>query len=131
MPVTDYAYYRAYIERLKQGEITAMFGPQTKVLMLALTSGTTDKCKFVPITQEFFDEYRHGWNLWGVGTYRDHLDLVRKKTLKLGSNWRQFYTEGGHPLRQHQRVGRRDRALDRARPIRACPATCTRSTIRS
>jgi len=97
VPVTDYAYYRAYIERLKQGEIGAMFGPQTKVLMLALTSGTTDKCKFVPITGEFFDEYRHGWNLWGLGVYRDHLDLLRKKTLKLGSNWRQFHTEGGIP----------------------------------
>ncbi|MCU0982062.1 MAG: GH3 auxin-responsive promoter family protein [Pirellulaceae bacterium] len=97
MPVTNYAYYRAYIERLKQGEIAAMFGPQTKILMLALTSGTTDKYKLVPITQEFFDEYRHGWNLWGVGTYRDHLDLVQKKTLKLGSNWRQFSTEAGIP----------------------------------
>ena len=86
VPVTDYAYYRPYIERLKQGHVEAMFGPGTKVLMLALTSGTTDKCKFVPITQEFFDEYRHGWNLWGFGTYRDHLDLVRKKTIKLGSN---------------------------------------------
>jgi hypothetical protein len=97
MPVTNYAYYRAYIERLKQGEIGAMFSPGTKVLMLALTSGTTDKFKLVPITQEFFDEYRHGWNLWGFGTYRDHLDLVRKKTLKLGSNWRQFNTDAGIP----------------------------------
>jgi len=97
VPVTDYAYYRPYVERLKQGEIGAMFGPQTQVLMLALTSGTTDTSKFVPITQEFFDEYRRGWNLWGLGMYRDHPDLLRKKTLKLGSNWRQFYTPGGLP----------------------------------
>ena len=97
VPVTDYAYYRTYIERLKQGHIQAMFGPQAKVLMLALTSGTTDKCKFIPVTQESFDEYRHGWNLWGIAMYRDHLDLVQKKTLKLGSNWRQSYTEGGIP----------------------------------
>lgn len=96
VPVTDYDYYLPYIERLKKGEITSMFSPQTRVMMFALTSGTTDKRKYVPITQEFFEEYRHGWNLWGIGAYRDHCDLVSKKTLKLASNWRQFY-EGGVP----------------------------------
>jgi hypothetical protein len=97
VPVTRYAYYRDYIERLKRGDLAAMFGPGTRVLMLALTSGTTDPCKFLPITQEFFDEYRSGWNLWGIGACRDHPDLVRKKTLKLVGNWRQFYSEGGIP----------------------------------
>jgi hypothetical protein len=98
VPVTDYAYYRPYIDRLRQGDIGAMFGPGTKLLMFALTSGTTDKCKYIPITQRFFEEYREGWNLWGVCTYRDHPDLARKKTLKLGSNWRQSWTEGGIPV---------------------------------
>jgi hypothetical protein len=97
VPIANYEYYRPYIEQVKQGQISAMFGPGTKLIMFAMTSGTTDKSKFIPVTQESFEEYRHGWNLWGVGTYRDHPDLVNKKTLKLGSNWQQFFTEGGTP----------------------------------
>lgn len=97
MPVTTYEYYRDYVERLKQGQISALFGAGTKVLMLAMTSGTTNKPKYVPVTQEFFDDYRRGWNLWGIGLYRDHSDLLHKQNLKFGSNWRQFLTEGGIP----------------------------------
>ena len=97
VPIANYEYYRPYIEQVKQGQVSAMFGAGTKLIMFAMTSGTTDKSKFIPVTQESFDEYRHGWNLWGVGTYRDHPDLVYKKTLKLGSNWQQSFTEGGTP----------------------------------
>ena len=97
VPLTEYEYYRDYVERVKQGEVSAMFGPDTKLLMFALTSGTTDKAKYIPITQEFFDEYRHGWNMWGVQTYSDHLDLCMKRSLQVTSDWRQFYTEGGIP----------------------------------
>ena len=42
VPVTEYSYYKPYVDRLKSGEIGAMFGPGTRVLMLALTSGTTE-----------------------------------------------------------------------------------------
>lgn len=97
VPLATYEYYRPYVERVKRGELKAMFGPGTRLLMFALTSGTTDKAKFIPITQEFFDEYRDGWNMWGVRTYIDHLDLCSKKSLQLTSDWRQFLTEGGTP----------------------------------
>jgi hypothetical protein len=97
MPITTYEYYREDIERLKNGEITAMFRDGTRLLMFASTTGTTGRSKCIPITQEFFDEYRDGWNLWGLQTYADHLDLVRKKTLQLASNWQQYLTPGGIP----------------------------------
>jgi hypothetical protein len=97
LPISTYEDYRPYVDRLQQGRITAMFGEGTRVLMLAMTSGTTNKSKYVPVTQEFFDEYRRGWNLWGIGLYRDHHDLLHKKNLKFGSNWRQSVTEGGIP----------------------------------
>jgi hypothetical protein len=97
MPITNYEYYREDIERVKQGQITAMFRPGTRLLMFATTTGTTGRSKFIPITQEFFDEYREGWNYWGIQTYSDHVDLSRKKTLQLASNWRQFLTPGGTP----------------------------------
>ncbi len=97
VPVTDYEYYRPWIDELKAGRLQAMLGPGTKLLMFALTSGTTGRSKFVPVTDHFFREYRRGWQLWGAKLYWDHKDLVHKKTLKLASDWRQFYTPGGTP----------------------------------
>jgi hypothetical protein len=97
LPITTYDDYRPYVERVKRGEINAMFGTGAKVLMFALTSGTTNESKFIPITPEFLAEYRRGWNIWGVRTYVDHLRLTRLYNLQLTSDWRQFYTEGGIP----------------------------------
>jgi hypothetical protein len=97
VPLTTYEYYHPYIERLKRGDLSAMFGPGTKLLMFALTSGTTAEAKFIPVTEESFKQYRKGWNLWGLRTCGDHPDLVIKKTLGLASDCHQFYTEGGTP----------------------------------
>jgi hypothetical protein len=97
LPISTYEDYRPYVERVKRGEIGAMFGPGTQVLMFALTSGTTEKSKYIPITPEFLREYRQGWNLWGVRAYIDHLRAVRMFNLQLSSDWRKFYTEGGIP----------------------------------
>ena len=97
VPVAGFEYYRPYIDRVKRGELTAMFGHDTRLLMFAVTSGTTSDPKYVPITAEFFREYRRSWQLWGLRTYRDHLDLLRKQALQLSSDWRQSFTEAGIP----------------------------------
>ena len=95
MPVTTYEDYRPYVEQVKAGKFDAMFGPGTDVLMFSMTSGTTSASKYVPITNRFFPEYRRSWNTWGLATFRDHPDLLRKYTLTLGSDWQQFRTEAG------------------------------------
>jgi len=97
VPITSYDYYQPYVDRVKKGELGAMFGPGTKLLMFALTSGTTNQPKYIPVTQQFYDEYQTGWNMWGIRTYLDHMDLCRKKTIQLSSDWSQSYTEGGIP----------------------------------
>ena len=97
VPVAGYDYYQPYIERVKRGDLGAMFGPGTKLLMFALTSGTTSASKFIPVTREFFDEYRRGWFIWGANNYRDHSDQVGRRTLHLTTDWKQFHTEGGIP----------------------------------
>ncbi len=97
VPVADYEYFREYVERVKRGDVEAMFAPGTKVLMFALTSGTTSESKFIPVTREFFEEYRRSWFIWAIRNFNDHRRLLPLKTLKLGSNWRQFYTESGVP----------------------------------
>ncbi len=97
VPITDYEYYREYIESVKRGDLGAMFGPGTRVLMFAMTSGTTNRPKFIPVTSQFFAEYRRSWHVWGAANYHGHVDQIHKKTLQLTSNWRQLVTESGIP----------------------------------
>ena len=95
VPITDFEYVRPYVERVQAGESTALFGPQTKLLMFALTSGTTEKPKHVPVTEHFVRDYKRGWKLWGLQTHADHMDLLRKNYLHLASDWQQQTTGSG------------------------------------
>jgi hypothetical protein len=97
VPVSDYDYFRPYIERLKQGDHAALLGPQNRLLMFALTSGTTSDSKFIPITQRFLDDYRRGWKTWGIRAYDDHPQLHIQDIVQLTSDYDQFRTPGGHP----------------------------------
>lgn len=97
VPISTYDNYRPYVKRVRQGEIEAMFGRGTRVLMMSVTSGTTGDPKYIPITDDFFREYRDGWNIWGLDVFRDHLDLLGKKTLQFSSDWHASRTECGLP----------------------------------
>src|SRR5262245_56179432 len=61
MPVLTYEDHHSYVSRVFQGETTALFAPDTRLLMFAMTSGTTGEPKRLPITDELFREYRAGW----------------------------------------------------------------------
>jgi len=100
VPVLTYEDHRPYISRVLNGDTRALFGPNTRVLMFAMTSGTTGEPKRVPITKELFYEYRMGWQMWGAGTYGDHPDLLHKKTLQLSSDWQQYAAPCGIPCGQ-------------------------------
>jgi hypothetical protein len=100
VPVLSYEDHRPYISRVLNGEVTALFAPGTRVLMFAMTSGTTGEPKRVPITEELFHEYRMGWQMWGAGAYGDHPDLLLKKTLQLTSDWQQYTAPCGIPSGQ-------------------------------
>lgn len=97
VPVSEYRYYAPYIERVKCGETTAMFGPDTRVLMFAMTSGTTAEPKHIPVTEESLAEYRYGWMLWGIRTYDSHHEIYRCKVLQLASDWDVTRTPAGIP----------------------------------
>jgi hypothetical protein len=100
VPVLTYEDHQPYLSRVLAGETTALFAQGTRILMFAMTSGTTGEPKRLPITEELFREYRAGWRMWGAGVYGDHRDLVRKKTLQLTSDWQQFRTPNGAPCGQ-------------------------------
>ena len=97
LPISTYEDFRPYIDRVMRGEVSAMFAPGTQILMYAMTSGTTAQPKHLPVTKEFYRQYRESWNLWGTGVYSDHRDLLTKKTLQLSSDWRQQLAPSGVP----------------------------------
>ena len=98
--IAGYDEHHPYIRRVLEGDVTALFAPGTKILMFAMTSGTTGTPKRLPITQELFEEYSSGWKIWGAGVYGDHLDLMNKQTLQLSSDWQQFHAPSGVPCGQ-------------------------------
>lgn len=97
VPIATYEYYRPYVDRVKKGDTRALFGPTTKLLMFAMTSGTTSESKYIPITNHFFREYRRSWKVWGARTYFDHPELQWRKALQFSSDWQHTRTEGGIP----------------------------------
>lgn len=60
-----------YIDRVARGETNALLNAP-KVLMFALTSGTTAARKLIPITDQYLVDYKRGWQMWGVRNNRDH-----------------------------------------------------------
>ena len=58
VPILRYEDHRPYIERVKRGDFRAMFGRGQRVHMFALTSGTTDEPKYIPVTDDFLGAYR-------------------------------------------------------------------------
>ena len=63
VPATDYEDLRPFIERHKNGEENILF--PGKPMMYATTSGTTKEPKWIPITNEYYDNvYSQMTKLW-------------------------------------------------------------------
>ena len=50
VPIGGYDRHEPYIDRVRQGDTNALFGRGTEVLMFAMTSGTTNRPKTIPVT---------------------------------------------------------------------------------
>ncbi len=100
VPIRGYTEHEPYIDRVRQGETNALFGRGTEVLMFAMTSGTTNRPKTIPITRESLNDYRTGWLIWGITAFDAHpgmLERGMKPILQLASDWRENYTSAGIP----------------------------------
>ncbi len=96
VPVAGYEYFEPYIARLRRGETTALLS-DPRIYMFALTSGTTAVRKFIPVTQQYLDDYRRGWNIWGLKVFRDHPAVRMQPILQLSGDPDEFRTESGVP----------------------------------
>ena len=97
IPVSDFETYRPYVERLKQGDTKALLGPKNRLMMFTLSSGTTAESKFIPITDAFLKDYRHGWSMWGIHAFDAHPTIHSLDIMQLSSDYDQFRTPGGTP----------------------------------
>jgi hypothetical protein len=100
VPIRGYDGHEPYIDRVRNGDLRALFGPGTKVLMFAMTSGTTARPKTIPVTDESLRNYRDGWTIWGILAFDAHpriLALGLKPILQIASDWRESLTPAGIP----------------------------------
>src|SRR5690606_8685104 len=95
--VSDYETFRPAIEELKLGRHDALLGPNNRLLMFSLSSGTTSKSKYIPITQRFLDDYRRGWQIWGIETLDAHPEINSRTIVQFSSDHDRFRTPGGTP----------------------------------
>jgi hypothetical protein len=98
VPAAPYEYVAPYIERVKRGDTRALLADE-RVLMFALTSGTTAARKLIPVTPRYLDDYRRGWNLWGLRAYVDHRPrrLFLRPIVQMGGDPEEYRTEAGIP----------------------------------
>lgn len=97
LPVADYEPFRPYIDAMKLGDERALLGSNNPLLMFSLTSGTTGDSKFIPITRQFLDDYRRGWQVWGIQCFDDHFPINWKNVVQISSDYDRFRTPGGTP----------------------------------
>src|SRR5271157_1120943 len=100
VPASGYDRHEPYIDRVRQGDIQALFGAGTRVLMFAMTSGTTSRPKTIPVTQRALQDYREGWTIWGIQAFDAHPEILRwglRPILQIASDWRESFTSAGIP----------------------------------
>ncbi len=98
--VGGYDRHEPYIERVRNGDIGALFGRGTEVLMFAMTSGTTNRPKTIPVTPEALRDYREGWTIWGIQAFDAHPEMLReglRPILQIASDWCESFTPAGIP----------------------------------
>ena len=98
VPILKYQDHKPFIEQLKRGDSGALFSPGRsagRLVMFALTSGTTDQPKFIPVTNKFIRDYRRGWNIFGVKALLDHPAGFFRKIVQVTSSPRDQQTPSG------------------------------------
>lgn len=97
LPLSDYETWRPYIQRMQTGHHAALLGPGNRLLMYAITSGTTSGSKLIPVTTEFLKDYRRGWQNWGIAVMQDHPVLKQLRMVQITSNHQRCTTADGIP----------------------------------
>lgn len=97
VPLQTYEDMRPWIDRVAAGELEALFRPSVDLRMFATSSGTTARPKLVPVTGQFVNAYRQGWNTFGLKMLTDHPRAILRAILQSTSRHDASRTAGGIP----------------------------------
>jgi hypothetical protein len=96
LPVAGYEAVEPYMARVRRGETNALLA-DPRVYMFAMTSGTTATRKFIPVTKRYLDDYKRGWNIWGLKAFIDHPAVKLRPIIQMAGDHDEFRTESGVP----------------------------------
>lgn len=97
VPILSYEDHRPYIERVRAGDLSALFGRGERVHMFAMTSGTTSEPKYIPVTGQFLRDYRRGWNAFGIKALLDHPAAFLRPIVQVSSRMDEARAPSGMP----------------------------------
>lgn len=97
LPLMTYEDYRPYIDQVCDGLTQALFSPGQRILMFATSSGTTAQPKRIPVTRAFVDDYRRGWNTFGLKMLSDHPRAILRAILQSSGRYDAGVTPSGVP----------------------------------
>jgi hypothetical protein len=97
VPLQTYEDLRPDIDRVCAGDFRALFAPGVRPVMFATSSGTTARPKRVPVTPAFVEDYRRGWNVFGLKLLTDHRDAILRDILQSSSRYDSERTDAGIP----------------------------------
>ena len=97
IPVSDYTLIAPWIDRMTTGDHRALLGSRNRLRMYAVTSGTTARSKLIPVTDRFVEDYRRGWQHWGVQAHMEYTKLRTLKMVQVASSHRRFAVDDGTP----------------------------------
>lgn len=97
VPIRNFEGFRPYVDEMIHGNERALLGHGHRVLMFAMSSGSEDKPKLIPVTGDFLRDYRRGWNIFGIAALRDHPNAWLRGLLQVTSLMDEHRTERGVP----------------------------------
>ena len=95
VPIIDCESARPYIERMTRGEQNIL--TRDKPVFFGVTSGTTDKPKYIPVTKYSRAKKAELMDLWTYYIMKSHPDVLRGKVLTIISPDTEGVTESGVP----------------------------------
>jgi hypothetical protein len=94
VPLQDYESLKDYIERNRRGEQNLLW--PTNIVWFAKSSGTTDKSKFIPVSEQTLEECHFNGGKDMIALYinnQENSNLFMGKNLALGGAWKIFESE--------------------------------------
>lgn len=96
VPIGDYASHAPYVDRVWRGDTSALFSGD-RVVMFALSSGTTQARKTIPVTERVLERARRMWTVWGLLVYSQHPNAFRHGRLAFVADWEEMRSPSGLP----------------------------------